>query len=213
MGTWSDSEFDAAFKRKQDIQQQQANADTTRADATAQDVAQRPEIQARSDAAAMSRAQLASSTSLQQQGMQNQSASDVAGINARNRMDVANVGEAGANFRTGLTTSTQKSIADQSLGLDRERLAQQGAQFGQTFALDTARAQESAIQGRAQLETPEYGAPSFNPKSGSMESGIRRPPITGLAPSPLAPLGGGSALSMESDETLKRRRAEAAGRQ
>jgi hypothetical protein len=86
--------------------------------------------------------------------MQNQSASDVAGINARNRMDVANVGEAGANFRTGLTTSTQKSIADQSLGLEREKLAQQSTQFGQTIGLDRDKFNESSFQGRLGLTKP-----------------------------------------------------------
>lgn len=208
MASWSDSQFDEALKKKYQVQQQSANADTTRADAAMQNVQQQPGMQAAQDAAAMARAQLGSQTQLQSQSMQNRGAADVAGINARSRADVANIGETGANYRTGLTTNTQRDIANQSLGFDREKLAQQGQQFGQTFGLDTAKAQESAIQGRASLANPEYGAPSFNPKTGTMENAVRRQAITNLAPSPLSTIGANPGLGMESDDTLRKIRAQ-----
>jgi|GEM_PF-5126733 len=203
MATQDDLFFRGALRRKQAIQQQQA-------DTASQDVAQKSSLQQQGDDAALRRAQIAADTSLQNQSMQNQGAANVAGINAQSRQDVANIGEAGANARTGLTTRTQRDIAGMENQLGRDRLNQQGQQFNQTLGLDTAKAKESSIQGRAALQSPEYGAPSFNPRTGAMESAIKRPAIAGLAPSPLSTLGGGSGLSMESDEDLRRRRALAA---
>lgn len=88
---WDQSQFDAALKRKYEIQGQQANADTTRANAAAQDVAQRPALQAAADAAAEERARLASQTQLaaeqarggfglQERTLANQGAANVANI-------------------------------------------------------------------------------------------------------------------------------------
>lgn len=210
MGTWSDSQFNDALQKKYQVQQQSADAEATKANAAMQNVQQQPGMQAAQDQAAMDRARLASGTSLQSQAMQNQGAADVAGINARSRMDVANVNEAGANYRTGLTTDTQTSIAGMEDRTKRAQLAQQNQQFGQTFGLDTAKAQESAIQGRAALGVNEYGTPSFNPKSGAMESAVKRPAITNLAPSPLSTMGSGNGLGMESDDTLRKIRAQLA---
>lgn len=200
---WDQSQFDAALKKKYELQQQGANT-------AAQDVAQKPEIQARADAAAMQRAELASQT------QQNIAAANEAGASARAaaaqqaQKDIAGLQDTGATNRTQMTTNTQRDIAGMENQLGRDRLNQQGQQFNQTMGLDTAKAQESAIQGRAALQSPEYGAPSFNPRTGAMESAIKRPAITGLAPSPLSTLGGGSGLSMESEDDLKKRRAAAA---
>lgn len=206
---WNQSQFDEAVRRKYDVLGQNADSDTTRANATAQDVAQRPGMQAAADAAAMDRAQLASQTQMGVAGINESGANTRTGMTTQAQRDIAARQDQGALARTQLQTGTQRDIAGQSLGFDREKLAQQGQQFGQTLALDTGKAQETAIQSRAQLATPEYGTPTFNPKTSVMESGVKRPPITGLAPSPLSTLAGGSALAAETDDDLKKRRAAA----
>lgn len=187
-------EFNELLRKKYEILGQQAAADMIRANAAAQDVNQKAGMQGAADTAAMDRARLAAQTQ-----------TNVAGIN-----------ESGAMARTGMTTQAQRDIASQSLGFDREKLAQQGQQFGQTIALDIGKAQETAIQARAELASPQYGTPAFNPRGGTdgrggMESAVKRPAITGLAPSPLSRLGGVSDLGMESDDDLRKRRAAAMG--
>ena len=207
-GQWDQSLFNEAIRNKMQVQQQNAASEATKANAAMESVQQQQTMQDANNAAAMARAQLGAQTSLQSQSMQNQGAADVAGINARSRMDVANVGEQGANYRTGLTTGTQQSIAGMEDLTKRAQLAQQNQQFGQTLGLDTAKAQESAIQGRAMLGVPEMGNPTLNLKTSQMESTIKRPAITNLAPSPLSTLGSGNGLGMESDDTLRKIRAQ-----
>lgn len=198
--TFNQTAFDEALKRKYDILQQNADtaatsagADTTRANAAMLGVQQQQGLQDSANTAAMARAQLNADTSLQTTGMNNQSA-----------LGVANLNNQGANYRAGLTTDAQRYVAGMENQLGRDRMAQQNAQFGQTFGLDTAKAQEQAIQGRAVLGRPEYGTPAYDYKKERLETAIKRPAITGLAPSPLSTLGGQSGIASESDDTLRK---------
>lgn len=207
---WNQLLFEEAVRNKMATQRESAAADTTRANAAAQDVSQRPEIQARTDAAAMDRAQIASQTQLSTTDMVNQAqAARAAAANAA-QTNIATLQDQGATTRTGMQTGTQRDIASQTLGFDREKLAQQGQQFGQTFGLDTAKAQEAAIQSRATLGMPEYGTPTYNYNKKQIETMIKRPAITNLAPSPLSTLGGQNGIGMESDDTLRKIRSQLA---
>lgn len=181
---WDQSQFDAALKKKYELQQQ--NADTA-----SQDVAQRPEIQARSDAAAMQRAELASQT------QQNIAAANEAGSSARAaaaqqvQKDIADLQNQGANYRTGLTTGTQQSIAGMENQLGRDRLNQQGQQFDRSFALDSARALDTSRRGWADLGRPTYGdLDTYNKETKRYEPTIKIPGVTPSAVNPLEQLQG-----------------------
>uniref|UniRef100_I2PZC9 Uncharacterized protein n=1 Tax=Desulfovibrio sp. U5L TaxID=596152 RepID=I2PZC9_9BACT len=207
---WNQLLFEDAVRNKMAVQRQTANADTTRANAAMQGVEQQPNMQAAQDQAAMDRAQVAANNQAMIADMNNQSSQAVADMNTQAQRDIASLQDQGSNYRAGLTTGTQRDIAGLEDRTKREGLAQQNMQFGQTIGLDTGKAQESAIQARALLSTPEYGTPTFNPKTSAMESGIKRPAISGLAPSPLSTLGSGNGLDMESDDTLRKIRAQLA---
>jgi hypothetical protein len=120
---WNQSLFDASVRKKYEILGQNADSDTTRANATAQDVAQRPGMQAAADAAAMERARLASQTQLgaeqirggfglQERTLVNQGAANVAGIQ----------GNYGLQERT---LANQGSLAVAGLGLEGDKLRTQ----------------------------------------------------------------------------------------
>jgi len=110
---WDQSAFDAALKKKYEVAGQQAAADTTRANAAAQDVSQRPEIQARSDAAAMERAQLGAQTQLSAVDLTNKAQADRAAAANATQNNIATLQDQGATTRTGMQTGTQLQIAGQ----------------------------------------------------------------------------------------------------
>jgi hypothetical protein len=198
MAQWNQSQFDEAVRRKYDVLGQNADSDTTRANATAQDVAQRPGMQAAADAAAMDRARVAADNQALVTGMNNQSARDVAGITGQTHRDVTGLQNQGAMDRTRLTTDTQRDIAGQSLGFDREKLAQQGQQFGQTFGLDVAKAQDTSEREWGTLGRPEYGNPAMNLHTGAMESTLKRPAVLRSGPSALDELTGRQSSGLSS---------------
>ncbi|UJX41685.1 hypothetical protein K9F62_03005 [Desulfovibrio sp. JY] len=118
MATQDDLFFRGALRRKQAIQQQQADTAT-------QDVTQRPEMQARSDAAAMDRAQIGAQTQLSATDMTNQSqASRAAAANAT-QMNIASLQDQGASARTGMQTGTQMAIAGMEDRTKRTQLAEE----------------------------------------------------------------------------------------
>jgi len=146
--------FDEALKRKYEIMGQNANADTTRANAAAQDVSQKPVMQQQTDAAAMARARLGADTSLQATGMTNDSLMD----------------------RAKLAAQTQTGIAGMENQLGRDKMNQQNQQFGQTLQLDTAKAQESSLLERAKLTQPEFGRPIVtDPAAGTTVNWTKHP--------------------------------------
>jgi len=200
---WDQSLFNEIARRRSDTLAQNANT-------AAQDVAQKPLIQQAADDAAQRRAQLAADTSLQTTGMNNQNALAVTGAQGQNALATTDLQNVGANYRANLGANTQTNIAGMEDATRRSQLAQQGLQFGQALGLDTAKAQESAIQGRATLGVPEQGPPVLNSKTGQMEQWTKRPAITGLAPSPLNSLGGNasSPLGTETDDSLRKLREQ-----
>lgn len=143
---WNNVQFDEALRKKYEILGQNATSDTTRANAVAQDVAQRPGMQAAQDTAAMDRARLAAQTQLGVAGINESGANARTGMTTQAQRDIAALQDAGADRRTGmqtqsqrdiaalqdqgalartqLTTGTQKAIADQSLGVERDKIAE-----------------------------------------------------------------------------------------
>ncbi|MEA4856113.1 MAG: hypothetical protein AAGU21_14230 [Solidesulfovibrio sp.] len=188
---WDQSAFDAALKKKYEVAGQQADADTTRANAAAQDVSQRPEIQARSDAAAMQRAKLASQTQLGVAGMGEQGATARAQLNANTQTGIASMQDRGATARTGMQTGAQLQIAGMENQLGRDRLNQQGQQFGRSFALDSAKALDTSRRGWADLGRPTYGdLDTYNKETKRYEPTIKIPGVTPSAVNPLEQLQG-----------------------
>jgi len=100
---WDQGAFDDALKNKYKIMQQGADADTTRAGAAAQDVAQRPGLQAAADNAAMRRAQLGADTQM-----------DLGRMAGKDRAGLA----AGANALEQARLAQQGQQANAALGLD-----------------------------------------------------------------------------------------------
>ncbi len=121
---WDQSAFDAALKKKYEVAGQQADADTTRANAAAQDVAQRPEIQARSDAAAMERAQLGAQTQLSATDMANQAQAARAAAANATQTNIATLQDQGATTRTGMQTGAQLQIAGQEDATKRMQIGE-----------------------------------------------------------------------------------------
>ena len=206
----ADPNFHQYLDEKYKILKQQADAATTNAQANAANVGQQEALRQQDNDAAQRRAQLAADAQVQTTGMNNQNAQDVAGIQGQNNLATTDLQNVGANYRANLGANTQSNIAGMEDATRRSQLAQQGLQFGQTLGLDTAKAQESAIQGRATLGVPEQGPPVLNSKTGQMEQWTKRPAITGLAPSPLNSLGGNasSPLGTETDDSLRKLREQ-----
>jgi len=171
---WNQSEFDELLRKKYENLGAQAAAETTRANAMAQDVAQRQALQQQGDDAAQRRAQLAADTSLQTTGMNNQ-----------NQWATANLQNIGANYRTGLTTDTQRDIAGQEDATRRMQIGQQGSQFDRSFGLDTAKALDTSQRGWADLGRPTYGEREYNTATKQYESVVKTPGAFPTAPNPL----------------------------
>ena len=93
--------FDDLLQKKYQILQQNADAETTRANAVAQNVGQQQTLQQQADIAAQARAQLNADTQLQSTSMNNQ----------------------GANYRTGLTSGLENNYRMAGLGLDAAKYA------------------------------------------------------------------------------------------
>ena len=197
---WNQSEFDELLRKKYENLGAQAAAETTRANAMAQDVAQRQALQQQGDDAAQRRAQLAADTSLQTTGMNNQSSRDIAGIQGQNQLAVTGLQNQGAMDRTVYGADTQKGIAGMEDRTKREQLAQQGAQFDRSFGLDTAKALDTSQRGWADLGRPTYGEREYNTATKQYESVVKTPGAFPTAPNPLE-----SIQSAQSD------RAAAAG--
>jgi len=69
---WNQGQFDEALKKKYEIQQQNADSDTTKANAASQNVAQQQALQQQAEEAAQRRAEIASQTQLKTTEMNNQ---------------------------------------------------------------------------------------------------------------------------------------------
>ena len=94
-------QFNDLMEKKYSILQQNADAETTRANAVAQNVGQQQTLQQQADIAAQARAQLNADTQLQSTSMNNQ----------------------GANYRTGLTSGLENNYRMAGLGLDAAKYA------------------------------------------------------------------------------------------
>jgi len=94
-------QFNDLMEKKYSILQQNADAETTRANAVAQNVGQQQTLQQQADTAAQARAQLNADTQLQSTSMNNQ----------------------GANYRTGLTSGLENNYRMAGLGLDAAKYA------------------------------------------------------------------------------------------
>jgi len=135
--------FGDALEKKYKILQQNADSETTRANAVAQNVGQQQALQQQSDQAAQARAETVANNQAMIAGMNNQSSQDIAGLNNQ-----------GANYRTSLATGTQMNIAGMENALGQRRLDQQGQQFGQTLGLDRDKFDEQTFQDRLKLTRP-----------------------------------------------------------
>ena len=121
---WNQSEFDELLRKKYEILGQQANADTTRANATAQDVAQKPGMQGAADTAAMDRARLAAQTQTNVAGINESGAMDRTGMATRAQREIAAMQDQGATARTGMQAGTQMAIAGMDERTKRTQLAE-----------------------------------------------------------------------------------------
>uniref|UniRef100_I2Q019 Uncharacterized protein n=1 Tax=Desulfovibrio sp. U5L TaxID=596152 RepID=I2Q019_9BACT len=119
---WGSTEYDL-LRQKYANQTQVANAEATKANAAMQGIEQQPGMQAAQDQAAMDRARLAANNQSMIADMNNQSAQDIANSKDQAQRDIAALQDQGANYRTGLSTSTQSSIADGQLGLEGAKAA------------------------------------------------------------------------------------------
>lgn len=168
--TWNQQSFDEALKRKYEILGQNADAETTRANAAMQNVQQQPGLQQQQDDAVMRRAQLAADTSLQTAGMNNDAMMNRARLAADTSLQTAGMGNA----------------------LEQNRMTQQDRQFASTYALDAAKAREDSLLKRAGLSRDEMGKPFVNPETQKMTDWTKRYGLspTDIGKSPLDTVGG-----------------------
>ncbi|MHC1788999.1 hypothetical protein [Solidesulfovibrio sp.] len=127
MAQWSQPQFEEDMRKKYEILGQQANADTTRANATMQGVQQQPGMQGAADVAAMERARLASQTQLgaeQLRGGFGLGQTSLAGQNAAN---VENLRGGFGLQQTGLAGQNAANVAtiQGGYGLEGDRLRTQ----------------------------------------------------------------------------------------
>jgi len=164
-------QFNGLMEKKQNILQQNADAETTRANATAQNVAQQQALQQQNNDAAMDRARLAANAQTQAANMNNDAMMD----------------------RASLAAQTQTGIAGMENRLGQDRLSQQGQQFSQTLGLDTAKAQEDSLLKRAELSRSEAGRPIVTDSvAGTTIDWIKHPGLSSsdIGKSPLDTVGG-----------------------
>ena len=193
--------FGDALEKKYKILQQNADSETTRANAVAQNVGQQQALQQQSDQAAQARAETVANNQAMIAGMNNQSSQDIAGLNNQ-----------GANYRTSLATGTQMNIAGMENALGQRRLDQQGQQFGQTLdfdrdkldrtlALDTQKAQEDSYLKRLDLARPLAGSLDLSsPPNVGIQSPWGAPtakPATPQSPSPLTSMPDAQLLALK----------------
>jgi len=193
--------FGDALEKKYKILQQNADSETTRANAVAQNVGQQQALQQQSDQAAQARAETVANNQAMIAGMNNQSSQDIAGLNNQ-----------GANYRTSLATGTQMNIAGMENALGQRRLDQQGQQFGQTLdfdrdkldrtlTLDTQKAQEDSYLKRLDLARPLAGSLDLSsPPNVGIQSPWGTPttkPTTAQSPSPLASMPDSQLLALK----------------
>jgi hypothetical protein len=201
--------FDDLLQKKYQILQQQADSGTTTANAKAQEVGQQQALQQQNNDAAMDRARLAANAQTQAANMNNDAMMDRASLAAQTQTGIAGQEQSGAMARALLGANTQTTIAGMENQLGRDRLNQQGQQFGQTLRLDTAKAYDKSLIDWATAALPTMGPPTLTPdgKGGfTQQPYVKSPGVTITTPSPLAPLAGAnpssSGLGGMSDEAL-----------